>query len=168
MQAHSRALWFTLLLGGGGLAIAQMLPESPDWRESEVPPPPAFNLKRLIRVPGPDGSAFKFGIDPATLSVTPEGVVRYVIVASSVDGGQNVMYEGIRCSAGQHRVYARQTATGGWSVLRDSEWQPMYGSAASRHALALSLAGVCKDRAVNRSASNIVRTLKSEQPGGFD
>ena len=78
------------------------------------------------------------------------------------------MYEGIRCSAGQHRVYARHNATGGWSVLSGSEWQPMYGSAASRHALALSLAGVCKDRAVNRSASNIVRTLKSEQPGGFD
>jgi hypothetical protein len=75
---------------------------------------------------------------------------------------------GIRCSAGQHRVYARHNATGGWSVLSGSEWQPMYGSAASRHALALSLAGVCKDRAVNRSASNIVRTLKSEQPGGFD
>ena len=40
---------------------------------------------RLIRVPGPDGSSLKYGIDPTTLSVTPEGVVRYVIVASSAD-----------------------------------------------------------------------------------
>ena len=167
MQARSHAMCLTLLLCSG-LATAQLLPVSPDWRESEVPPPPAFDVKRLIRVPGPDGSSLKYGIDPATLSVTPEGVVRYVIVASSADGGQNVMYEGIRCSAGQHRVYARHNATGGWSVLSGSEWLPMYGSAASRHALALSLAGVCKDRAVNRSASNIVRTLKSEQPGGFD
>jgi hypothetical protein len=167
MQARSAALCSTLLLGFG-LAMAQMLPESPDWRESDVPPPPAFDVKRLIRVPGPAGSSLKFGIDPSTLAVTPEGVARYVIVASSADGGQNVMYEGIRCSTGQHRVYARYNAPEGWSVLNGSEWQPMYGSAGSRHALALSLAGVCKDRAVNRSAANIVRTLKSEQPGGFD
>jgi hypothetical protein len=110
MQARSRAMCLTLLLCSR-LATAQLLPDSPDWRESEVPPPPAFDVKRLIRVPGPDGSSLKYGIDPATLSVTPEGVVRYVIVASSADGGQNVMYEGIRCSAGQHRVYARHNAT---------------------------------------------------------
>ena len=166
MQALKVGLAACLL--GSGLVMAQLLPESPDWRESEVPPPPAFDLKRLIRVPGPDGSSLKFGIDPETVAVTPEGIVRYVIVASSPDGGRNVMYEGIRCSTGQYRLYARHNESGGWTALKESEWQPLYGSAASRHALTLSLAGVCKDRAVNRSAANIVRTLKSELPGGYD
>lgn len=147
---------------------AQLLPEDPNWRESAVPPPPAFNLKNLIRVDSPQGSSLTFGIDPATLSVTPEGVVRYVIVATGKDGGQNIMYEGIRCSAGQHRVYARYNENAGWSPLQEGDWQPLYGSAATRHALTLSLAGVCKDRAVNRSAANIARTLKGEQPGGYD
>jgi hypothetical protein len=166
MQALKVGLAACLL--GSGLVMAQLLPESPDWRESEVPPPPAFDLKRLIRVPGPDGSSLKFGIDPETVAVTPEGIVRYVIVASSPDGGRNVMYEGIRCSAGQYRLYARHNESGGWTALKEGEWQPLYGSPASRHALTLSLAGVCKDRAVNRTAANIVRTLKSELPGGYD
>ena len=56
MQARSHAMCLTLLLCSG-LATAQLLPDSPDWRESEVPPPPAFDVKRLIRVPGPDGSS---------------------------------------------------------------------------------------------------------------
>jgi hypothetical protein len=150
------------------LALAQLMPVGPDWQESAVPPPPAFDLNRLIRVPGPDGSTLKFGIDPDTVTVTPEGIVRYVIVATSPDGGRNVMYEGIRCNVGQHRIYARHNAATGWTVQKDSEWQSLYGSATTRHAQALSLAGVCKDRAVNRSAANIVRTLKSELPGGYD
>ncbi len=149
-------------------AAAQLLPEDPNWRESVVPPPPAFDLKRFIRVDSPAGSSLSYGIDPVTLSVTPESVVRYVIAATSKDGGQNVMYEGIRCATGQHRVYARYNPISGWSPLQEGDWQSLYGSAATRHALTLALAGVCKDRAVNRSAANIVRTLKGEQPGGYD
>ena len=152
----------------GSAAFGQLFPQSPDWRESDVPPPPAFDLNRLIKVPAPQGSSLKYGLDPNTLTITAEGIVRYVIVASSADGGQNVMYEGIRCSTAQHRVYARYSAATGWTVLPESDWKPLYNAAASRHAVTLSEAGVCKDRAVNRSASYIVRALKSELPGGYD
>jgi hypothetical protein len=162
-----KTLCLSLVLACAG-AAAQLMPEDPNWRESAVPAPPAFDLKRLIRVESPKGSSLTFGIDPATLSVTPEGIVRYVIAATSGDGGQNVMYEGIRCSTGQYRVYARYSPTTGWSPLQEGDWQSLYGSAATRHALTLSLAGVCRDRAVNRSATNIVRTLKAELPGGYD
>ena len=167
MQIRPKGLAASLILVGSS-ALAQLFSQGADWRGSVVPPPPAFDVKRLIKVPAPTGSSLTFGIDPSTLTTTPEGIVRYVIVATSPGGGQNVMYEGIRCSTGQHRVYARYNAPGGWTVLSDSDWQPMYSSAASRHALALSEAGACRDRAVNRSASYIVRTLKSELPGGYD
>ena len=162
-----KALGLSLLLVCAG-AAAQLMPEDPNWRESAVPAPPAFDLKRLIRIDSPKGSSLTYGVDPATLSVTPEGIVRYVIAATSKDGGQNIMYEGIRCSTGQHRVYARYSANTGWSPLQEGDWHSLYGSAATRHALTLSLAGVCRDRAVNRSAANIVRTLKAELPGGYD
>ena len=164
---HIKTLALTILLAVTG-ATAQLLPEDPNWRESAVPPPPAFDLKRFIRVDGPAGSSLTYSIDPTTLVVTPESVVRYVIAATSKDGGLNVMYEGIRCSTAQHRVYARYNASSGWSPLQEGDWQSMFGSAATRHALTLSLAGVCRDRAVNRSAAYIVRTLKGEQPGGYD
>lgn len=163
----TKCLGVCLLLVCGSVA-AQLFPQSPDWRESDVPPPPAFELNRLIRVPAPPGSSLTFGVDPSTLTTTPEGIVRYVVVASSPDGGRNVMYEGIRCSTGQHRVYARYSAPAGWTAVPDSDWQPLYNSPASRHALSLSQAGVCKDRAVNGSARYIVLSLRSAQPGGYD
>ena len=162
-----KCLAISMLLASSA-ALGQLFPQSPDWRESDVPPPPAFDLNRLIKVPAPQGSSLKYGIDPSTVTTTPEGIVRYVIVASSADGGQNVMYEGIRCSTAQHRVYARYNAAKGWTVLPESDWKPLYNAAASRHAMTLSEAGVCKDRAVNRSASYIVRALKAELPGGYD
>lgn len=166
MQLH-RCVGVFLLLVCGSVA-AQLFPQNPDWRESDVPPPPSFDVNRLIRIPAPPGSSLTFGVDPATLTTTPEGIVRYVMIASSPDGGHNVMYEGIRCSTGQHRVYARYSAPTGWTVLPDSDWRPLYNSAASRHALSLAQAGVCKDRAVNGSARYIVLSLKSAQPGGYD
>jgi len=162
-----KTLVLALLLAGTS-AIGQLMPDDPNWRESPVPPPPGFDVNRLIPLESPKGSTLNYGIDPATVTTTPEGIVRYVIVASSREGGQNVMYEGIRCSKAQHRVYARYNAKSGWSPVSDGDWQPLYGSAASRHAVTLAEAGACKDRAVNRSASTIVRTLRGEQPAGFD
>ena len=43
--------------------------------------------------------SLKFGVDPATIVITGDGVVRYVVVASNQEGGAiNAFYEGVRCS----------------------------------------------------------------------
>lgn len=149
-------------------ASAQIVEENPDWRESAVSPAPVFDVKRLIRLESPPGSSLTFGIDPATLSITPEGIVRYVVVASSASGAQNVMYEGIRCTTAQHRVYARYHAQGGWSQVLDGEWKSLFGSPAARHALTFARAGACSGRATSQSAADIVRTLHSGRIAGYD
>lgn len=166
-MSRAKALVLAALVVCAG-ASAQIIEEDLDWRESAVPAPPAFDVKRLIRLESPPGSSLSFGVDPATLSVTPEGIVRYVVVASSPGGAQNVMYEGIRCTTGQHRVYARYSTQGGWSKVLEEDWKSLFGSPATRHALNFARAGACTGRAASQSASEIVRTLNAVRPPGYE
>ncbi len=158
-----KTLVLLALFACSGVGAQPVMAESPDWKEGTVPPPPAFDAKRLIQLENPPGSSLTFGVDPATLSVAADGVVRYVVVASSPGGARNVMYEGIRCTSAQYRVYARYHAEGGWSPVREEDWQSLFGSAAARHALMLAKAGACMGRSANRSADDIVRALKADR-----
>jgi len=65
---------------------------------------------------------FRFYIDRASLSVGQDGVVRYVLVARSALGAQNVSFEGIRCKTGAYRMYATGRADRSWS-RRDGPWR---------------------------------------------
>jgi hypothetical protein len=88
-------------------ATAQLAAQDPDWKELDAPPPPAFELSRLLPFEVSAGSTLKFGIDPATLQLGSDGILRYVVVARSSTGTVNAMYEGLRCSTGEVRTYAR-------------------------------------------------------------
>ena len=66
----------------------------------------------------------RYAIDGATLSVDDKGVVRYVVVARSSSGAQNVSFEGMRCKSGEQRVYARQRADGTWGG-EPGAWRPI-------------------------------------------
>lgn len=141
-------------------AHAQLATPDPDWKEFAVPPPPVPELRGLIPVELP-GSALRVGVMPASITIAAEGVVRYVMVATSDDGAINAMYEGIRCSTGEVRVYARHQPGGGWKMLSDDSWRPLYGNAAQRHSLRVARQGICMGNGINRDAGTIVRDLRS-------
>ncbi|MDD4944117.1 MAG: CNP1-like family protein, partial [Rhodoferax sp.] len=100
---------FTLcfLTFAAGQVLAQVAALDPDWQESEAAAPPAFSAAHLVAIDMPHYVSLKFGVDPATLSITPDGIVRYVMVAQNATGSVNAMYEGIRCATGQVKTYAR-------------------------------------------------------------
>jgi CNP1-like family len=141
------------------LAVAQFIADDPDWKESEVPAPPAFDLKRLVAVDISVASQLKWGIDPATISITPEGITRYVVVAQSASGVVNAMYEGIRCNKAEFRRYARHNADSGWAKTSSSDWTPMRRSGVSRHPETLAKQGLCDGNAPHSSVSQAVRRL---------
>jgi hypothetical protein len=93
-----------------------------DWeREQEAKLAPAEQAVSLPPYP-PQGerlefslgpaSEFRFFIDASSLSVA-DGLVRYVLIARSPAGVENVTYEGMRCSSGEVRLYALGR-DGGW------------------------------------------------------
>lgn len=135
-----------------------------DWSEGEVPPAPQWSEKNLIDADLP-GRSVRVGLDPATLTHDIKtGVVRYVAVARGVSA-VNASYEGIRCSTGEWRVYARQIpgedwqpASGGWQAMLDAR---------SPHAYWFAKTGICEEgRSPRREVREMVRRLKSGRSAG--
>lgn len=141
---------------------AQGPADNPDWQEAEVPAPPSFDAKRLVSVDMPPYVSMKLGIDPATLAVTPDGIVRYVVVAVSPSGSVNAFYEGIRCATGEVKSYARANALGAWTLVKEPEWRRLNDKQPSKHALALTQQGVCEGNATAGSTAQILRNLKGK------
>jgi hypothetical protein len=152
------ALALTLIVQG---AAAQTLTDT-DRKESEAPPPPAFNTKQLIPIDMPKYVTLRFGVDPATLSITPDGIVLYVVVAINPAGSINAMYEGIRCATGEVKTFARYTTGGKWAVAANPEWQSLEANLPSRHAVALARQGLCEGHsAATRSVPAMIKLLIS-------
>ncbi len=107
--------------------------EAQSWHENSVSLPPyprASNLVALVVDAGPD---FRFLADPASLSVGSDGVVRYVLVARSPEGAENVSFEGLRCRDGEFKIYATGRGDGTWLKAREPRWRPVEQRADSWH-----------------------------------
>ncbi len=148
-----------VLLALAALGVAAQSANDSGWKESQTPAPPAFDVKRLIPIEMPKYVSLKFGVDPQTLAITTDGIVRYVVVAISPTGSISAMYEGIRCSKGEVKTYARSSAGAKWSVLADPQWQSL-DNLPSKHALALARQGLCEGRSVAAaSLPELIRAL---------
>jgi len=89
-----------------------------------VPAPPAFPRREsLVEITVRGATDFRFYVDGATLGVA-DGVVRYVLVARSPEGVENVSFEAIRCATAEYRVYALGRADGTWGG-RAGAWRPV-------------------------------------------
>lgn len=143
-------------------AAAQLADVDPDWKEADAPPPPAFDLTRLVPFDVGPGSQLTFGVDPATISIGSDGIVRYVVVARSRSGTVNAMYEGLRCTTGEIRTYARHNPDSGWSRVDSALWKSLWDNQPSRHSLMFARQGGCNGRAAPRNAQEIVRDLRNQ------
>lgn len=164
MRKTSSLLLAVLLFLGLSQVYAQLAADDPDWKEVDAPAPPEFDRRRLVAVDMPVGGELKFGVDPTTITIGKDGVVRYVLVASSPSGNFNAMYEAIRCATGEFKTYARRSSDGPWSIVLQPNWRSMQDNQPSRHAWRLAKQGVCMGRAPASSATEIVQNLKSPKP----
>jgi len=149
------------LCSAAACAFAQDIPDIMiDWKEVEAPPPPPLRTQGLIELEV-KGTSLRFGVDPASITVGKDGVVRYVVVASSSSGVVNGIYEGIRCNTGQVRVYARHNPSSGWVPARGADWQDIHQVANSRYSLAIARGGACQENTPNGSPAQIVQDLRA-------
>jgi hypothetical protein len=163
MKFKSASLFAGVLLLGLSTSVwSQFAFDEPEWKESDLPPPPAFDVGKLVGLEVSPNSSLVYGVDPASISMTQsDGVVRYVMVATSASGARNVMYEGIRCSTGEFKTYARYAADGTWTFVSNPEWRSMFGNLPSKHPLRLAKAGACDNAAPAISVKEIVSRLKN-------
>lgn len=125
-----RGFLFVALCGFAALAAAQPTVQKSDWeleqeqrnwKEAAVRLPAYPRDGELIEFTVSVGATFRFFIDPASLSVGDDRVVRYTLIARSPSGVSNVSYEGIRCATGSYKIFARGN-NGQWSI-QETEWR---------------------------------------------
>lgn len=149
------------------LAHGQLVDLDPDWKELDVKPPATFRTNNLVPIEMPRYVSVKMGVDPDTVTVSSDGIVRYVVVAVSGSGNINAAYEGIWCRAGEVKTYARAGNDGQWGAVANAQWKGLNASQPSMHALALARQGVCDGRsAAGHSPQDIVRKLKRSASDG--
>ena len=165
MNFKSALLVSVALLLGTHAAWAQtpafIAPDDPDWKETEVPPPPAFDVGKLVVFEVSRNSQLVYGVDPATIQISEkDSLVRYVMVATSASGARNAMYEGIRCSTGEFKTYARASSDGKWNHVKDPQWRSVFDNMPSKHALRFARAGACDGAAPAPSVNSLISRLK--------
>jgi hypothetical protein len=160
--------FLALALAGVTLAAsAQILvPTDPDWKELEAPPPPPLHTQGLIPLDVPS-STLHFGIDPASVTIGEDGIVRYVMVATSSGGAVNASYEGIHCHDGKVRVFARNGGSG-WTPAPNSEWQALEPRGSTRYSTVAARSGVCRDAAPNRPVVQLLQDLRAPVDRRFE
>jgi hypothetical protein len=150
-----------LAMGAAPAAVAQPAFDEPEWSETQVPPPPAFDMKKLVAVDVP-GSSLAYGVDPASIQISKkDGIVRYVMVASSTSGARNVMYEGLRCSTGEFKTYSRYSPEGEWKPVADAQWRSVFGNMPSKHALRFAKTAACDGATSANTVDVLVSRLKN-------
>lgn len=157
MRVRLLALFLVLLQGA--VCSSSAMAEDDDeyepkqWQEIEAPFPPANVRGNLLPLYVSAATANKFYIDGASLSVGADGVIRYVMVVETPEGGRNVTFEGMRCDARARRIYASGRLDGTWSKARKSEWARVQDAYANRQHAALFLEYFCPNGIAVRSAA---------------
>lgn len=147
------------------LAWAQSPPNALDWVEDKATSPPAYSRERLIPIDMPPYVSIKIGVDPATITVGADGVVRYVVVMRNASGSVNAAYEGIRCNTDEVKTYARSGSSGEWHTVATPEWKAVNDNLPSRHAFAIARQGGCETR-LSTSTAEVIKALKQRQKMG--
>jgi hypothetical protein len=157
--------WLVLVVALAGCGGTQ--PKS-DWeRKHEERLPPAEEAVALPAYPKAGElieffvaatSEFRFFVDAASVSVGPDGVVRYVLVARSATGVQNVSFEGMRCATGEVRTYALGR-DGDWTG-KPGEWRAIQPRSVQRWHNALYREYFCPQKEPIRSAREGVDALR--------
>lgn len=139
-------------------------PDPEPWKEAAATPPASFNTDQLQTFDVAQDAALMYGIDPKTLTVGTDGVVRYVLVAKSGSGALNVLYQGIRCETAEVKTYGRWNNQTSWNTSAKDAWQQLAFRGPSRPAMMLARSGICEGRTINGTPQKILHTLKNGRP----
>ncbi len=140
-----------------------------DWREAAITLPEFPQAERLVEFYVSASTSFRFFIDPKTLMVGDDGVIRYVLVARSASGARNVSFEGIRCKTGEFKQYATGRDDASWVERRGAEWVPIDSKTVNRQHQALRSEYFCpRGVPIHTAAEGIDALRRAGHPNAKD
>ena len=138
-------------------------PENPQWTELSVALPAFPEDKNLLEFDVGPTNRNHFFIDPTTLAVGNDGVVRFTLVVKTPGGARNVSFEGMRCETREARIIATGRADGSWHLLPRPVWKPIENHLINQYQAVLSRQYFCPLGIIG-SAAEGVKLLKQ---GGY-
>jgi hypothetical protein len=130
------------------------------WSELQAKIPPYPKDPELIQFDAGSATAHRFFIDPGSLSIGEDGVVRYIMVIRTGGGASNVTFEGMRCETREQKTYAIGHHDGTWSRARDPQWRRIEYREVNRHHGVLYREFFCRGKFAARSVNDIVSALR--------
>jgi hypothetical protein len=109
-------------------------------------------------------ATLKFAIDAKSLSIDPDGVIRYILVSTSPSGAKNISYEGIRCQTSEVKRYAFGHSDGTWGKSRRNKWEPIVEETTNRQHAALAHDYFCDNKTIAGKADEILDRMRSQRP----
>jgi hypothetical protein len=128
-------------------------------QEQDVAPPAYPRAGALVAFEVAAVPGFRFFVDQASVSVDKDRIVRYVLVARSPQGIDNVTFEGMRCATREYRVYALGHADGTWST-RPTPWETLRGAAVAPARRTLARDYFCSDVFLVRDRADALAALR--------
>lgn len=161
-----RAVLFCVLTGGAaaneeGVWDRGTFIEPPPWKE-EVPQLPAFpdNGRLLELSADKPGYDFRVFIDPESLTVGGDRVVRYTLVLVSSSGVRNISYEGLHCGKHEYRRYA-YGSDDAWLPIAASPWQKVTDSGMDHYRYVLYWDYLCSPLRTNLDVGEMIRRIRN-------
>lgn len=134
------------------------------WEEVEVLLPAPPKQQDLLSFYVSAATDNRFFVDPASISVGGDGVVRYTLVVLTSGGVRNVSFEGMRCETKERRLYAFGRADGTWSKARSNQWERVREAVNNRHHAALFQEYLCPNGVIVQDVEEVKRLLRR---GGY-
>ncbi|HEY8607263.1 MAG TPA: CNP1-like family protein [Noviherbaspirillum sp.] len=158
-----------ILLGWSGAHAQSRFEEEFDdeekpWQEIAVQLPQAPQQQNLAPLFVSAVATQKFEVDTSSITVGEDGVIRYVLVATSEGGARNVSFEGIRCATYERKLYAFGQPDGSWSRSRRDKWELITGNAVNRQHAALAKEYFCDLKTIAGNARDMADRLRYQRP----
>jgi len=146
--------------GGSAPILNTNVPDRPDWVETPIASAPAYSSAHLLPVDMPPSVSVHVGIDPETVSVGADNVVRYVVVMRNKSGSESAFFEGIRCDTREIKSYARHGGSGDWIMTANPTWRSFTDPMPSQHAQIFARQAACSG-GINLTQKDILDTLRN-------
>jgi hypothetical protein len=143
----------------------QIFGEDEEWKEAEFSLPPYPQESDLLPFDILGQSHNTHFVDQKSISIGPDGVVRYTLVLKTPSGAENVTFEGMRCEEQRWKSYANGRR-GTWVPARDAQWRPVARKSLEDYRYSLYRSYFCPDGLPRRETQDIIAEIKRQYQAG--
>ena len=131
------------------------------WKEQQTELPAYPEKAHLLQVNiSTGGQSFALFIDPRSVRIGDDSVVRYTVVMISPAGVWNVSHEGLHCGERRYRRYA-YGYEGEWRKPGDTPWLPVSGLGVHQYRRMFYNDYMCNQATPYSNARQIIEKFRS-------